>query len=63
MLFLKNIQKVIPSHTLKEIEEMLKLCSFTQSSTFIDAAIFEWSKSDRFDVANASYTPQVFPGA
>jgi hypothetical protein len=38
----------------------------TRSQTFgkaIAAAVFEWSKSDKFDVANAPYTPPVFPGA
>ncbi|MBC7827359.1 MAG: vanadium-dependent haloperoxidase, partial [Chitinophagaceae bacterium] len=39
---------------------------FERSQTFgrkIALAVFEWSKSDKFDVAGAAYTPPVFPGA
>lgn len=37
-----------------------------RSKTFglaIAQVIFDWSKSDKFDQANAPYTPPVFPGA
>lgn len=39
---------------------------FERSQIFgrsIASAVFEWSKSDKFDLANAPYTPPIFPGA
>lgn len=39
---------------------------FARSQAFglaVAQAVFDWSKSDKFDQANAPYTPPVFPGA
>jgi hypothetical protein len=40
--------------------------AFTRSQVFgrsVAAAVYEWSKSDKFTISNAGYVPPVFPGA